>query len=531
MKPQVIPPVPGVDDDPAAGESTGGFSKRDIAYLLFKQWRLIATMFLVVTLFSTVSAYIFPRLFEAISIVSVKRNIPPVPGTSPSSYRVVLDLKEVQNSEIQLLKSRAVLATAADDLLAEEAKRSADAQPPKGLQAFVRTLRTNVKGFLIATGLVDRGETREDMIDFLSRKVKAKPLPISDLIEVMVSTKNARRSADTVNAVTRAYLSERTRLVRRPGVHRFYEEQIALTRARLEELEDRVQSLKAKTGVVSAKDEVTLKLGELSTLSSELRQARADREERVREIRTLEEQIAAQPEVITSSTTLGRNPIMDRLKQQLLEVESARARALVRFDPRSKEIAEYDEEMADIRESMKGTEAMVVESEVVSVNDVRRDLESSLSQTQAKLEASLGRQEALAGQVESLKAEVQLVDRDSLEIERLQELVASTERIYFDYLHQREEARAAEATSPNATNVDVIHYAAVPARPKYPRIFMISLGMAVGLFIALGAALVSEYLDRSFNNDDDVNQHLGLRVLASLPASRRVANAARLARV
>jgi uncharacterized protein involved in exopolysaccharide biosynthesis len=505
-----------------------GFSKRDLAYLAFKQLRLIVTVFIVTSLLTTLSAYIFPRLYEARAILSVKRNIPPIPGASPEVYRLVLDLKEVQNSEIQFIKSRAVLETAADYLLAKEMEARARAVPLRGLKGFVRDMISNVKSVMIATGLVDEGSPREDMIDFLMRKITAKPLPISDLIDVSIETKNGERSAETVNAVTRAYLNERVKMFRRPGVYEYFDEQVTVTKKKLESLENDLQDLKLKADLTSDEDQqrrkrdIALKLAELSTLNSELKRVRADKEDLDRKIQAIEAQIESRPTSATGMDSPGKDPEVNRLEKQLLDLETERARALVRFSPQSREIIEIDGKIARIRESLKEASAIVMEPGAVAPEDTRQDLEPALYRARADLEATRISETTLGEQISSLKDELQQNNRYSLDIARLEEVVASTEKVYFEYAKQLEEARAAEATNSNATNVYVVHYAAVPDRPKYSRLLLISLGVAIGFFIACGAALVNEYLDQTLNNTHDVETYLGLPLLASFPVSRDI---------
>lgn len=505
-----------------------GFSKRDLVYLAFKQMRLIVTVFIVTSLLTTLSAYIFPRLYEARSILSVKRNISPIPGASPEVFRQVLDLKEVQNSEIQFIKSRAVVEKAADYLLAKEMEARARAAPLSGLKGFIRSMIGGVKSVMIATGLVDKGSPREDMIDFLTRKITAKPLPISDLIEVSIETKNAQRSADTVNAVTRAYLNERVKMFRRPGVYKYFNEQVTVTKKKLESLENDLQNLKLKADLVSEEDQqrrkrdIALKLAKLSTLTSELKRVRADKDDLDRKVQTIEGQIEGRPTSVTSPNAPGKGPRASLLKQQLLDLETERSRALVQYSPQSREILEIDEKIARLRELLKLASTTMSKPGALAPAESHQNLESALSQARADLEATRVSEMALGEQIGSLKNELQQTNRDSLDIARLEEMVASTEKVYFDYAKQLEEARAAEAINANATNVYVVHYAAVPDRPKYSRLLLISLGVAIGIFIAFGAGLVNEYLDQTLNNTNDVETYLGLPLLASFPFSRDI---------
>ena len=117
----------------------GGFSKRDLAYLLYKRKSQILAVLMVSVLMTTVLTYIKSRTYQAFASIYVERGAPPVASGGAPTPRVVLERKEVLNSEIDFLMSRAVLGKAADELLAPapDAKR----KPKRELGLLLRALK------------------------------------------------------------------------------------------------------------------------------------------------------------------------------------------------------------------------------------------------------------------------------------------------------------------------------------------------------------------------------------------------------
>lgn len=67
-------------------------------------------------------------------------------------------------------------------------------------------------------------------------------------------------------------------------------------------------------------------------------------------------------------------------------------------------------------------------------------------------------------------------------------------------------------------NVAVIDVAEVPHHPVKPqRLLLICLGALAGLFCSVAAVIVLEWMDRSFRTVEQIEQMLGLPVLASIP--------------
>src|SRR5439155_8257178 len=93
-------------------------TKRDLAYLVFKRKHQILGVFAVTLILATMGTYFAPRSYVASATVYVVRNLSPIASAAPSTLNIVLDRKEVLNSEVDLITSKAVAEQVADTLLA-----------------------------------------------------------------------------------------------------------------------------------------------------------------------------------------------------------------------------------------------------------------------------------------------------------------------------------------------------------------------------------------------------------------------------
>src|SRR5437660_307894 len=100
--------------------------------------------------------YFAPRSYVASATVYVVRNLSPIASAAPSTLNIVLDRKEVLNSEVDLITSKAVAEQVADTLLASNA--AAPKRPPRTPPAFVQLVRAfgqTISGFFLRIGLID----------------------------------------------------------------------------------------------------------------------------------------------------------------------------------------------------------------------------------------------------------------------------------------------------------------------------------------------------------------------------------------
>lgn len=70
----------------------------------------------------------------------------------------------------------------------------------------------------------------------------------------------------------------------------------------------------------------------------------------------------------------------------------------------------------------------------------------------------------------------------------------------------------------NLDNVEVLDTAAAPENPSGPnRILYMAVGILLGGMVGVGIVLAFEYLDKNIKKAKDIEQHLGIRVLGTIP--------------
>jgi uncharacterized protein involved in exopolysaccharide biosynthesis len=498
--------------------STGLPSKRDIVNIVFKRKKQIIYTFLCTVFLVILGSYVIPLQFYAFSTVYVKRNLPPIPNLS--DVHMVLDRVEVINSEIEVIKSRAVAEKVVEMLLAmgKDPQRGAETDSILArIKATLKPIKNAVNEFLVAIGLIGRASEREVMISAMRDNLIIKPIVNSNIVTIGYNSPNPEFAATVVNSVTKVYLEETHGLEKRQGLLELYNAQLEESQSAIKKLESEVQSLKQSASIVSVDEQIKLKFQELTALNTNLNQLRGEKMEITRKIATLKEQVREQPGEVVNAKTTRPNPKIDQLGTKLLELESERARHLEKFVPGSRKIKEYDDAIRLLREGIKNEPLTVVDSQSIGTNPIRQNLTSSLFQAEADLSAKAAREAVMVRQIEEARVELRRLDQHAMKFKEISGAISNAEKSYARYVDQREDARVAALSDPKMTNVRVVHYAAVPEIPVLSRMFLIQIGAFVGLLMGFGLVFVLEFFDHSLGNKEDVEYYLDLPLIASIP--------------
>jgi len=494
---------------------------RDLAYVIFKRKYQIAAIFVATMILATIGAYLSPRDYVATATVYVVRNLPPVAASAPTTLSIVLDRKEVLNSEVDLIMSRAMAEQVAN-IMANNA--SGGRRTPRTPPAFVRAIQSSadaVRGFVARIGLIDAPpDEREAYIASVQQAIEAKPALNSDFITITGTADDPQYAALLVNTFTQAYLERRLTLFKRPGLEEFYDDQIRRARATVDDLEERIKKLKTSTGVVTEDEQLRLKLQELSGLNGELNRVRSETRELEERTTALRARTQDQPDAILSSRVLQRNPAVADLEKKAVDLQAERALELNRFQGNSPVIQDLDRSIERLQKAAESEPATVVGSESTVQNTLRTTLLTELYRAESDQLAKQARERTLVAQIEDLSRDIQSLDSSASELRTLAAASASASKTYATYVQQREEARIQTATDADVTNLHVINRATPPSRPKSPRLLTVLIGAAVGLFLGFACAFVSELFSHALNRKEDIERELELPVLAAMPDLR-----------
>jgi len=192
---------------------------------------------------------------------------------------------------------------------------------------------------------------------------------------------------------------------------------------------------------------------------------------------------------------------------QVLGLQAKRAEILGRYQPTSARVREVDAQLETLRGALASYKA--------GAGSQATDLRAA----QARLAALEGREVALMARVAAYEGEFEAVAAQGLELARLERQLKFDEEAYLSYIRSAEESRLSNALQQsNLLRLRIIEPAVLPVKrvtPRAPRVVM--LGLAGGLVLGFGAAVVRDRFDQSIRTAGDVRRWSSLEVLAVLP--------------
>ena len=113
--------------------------------------------------------------------------------------------------------------------------------------------------------------------------------------------------------------------------------------------------------------------------------------------------------------------------------------------------------------------------------------------------------------------EIKLTEQDKARGEALQPLVESELESYRTYKKQYDQALLNSVADRRLINAHVVDAAAVPTRPRFPRLVYILAAIVGGGLLGLGVALIREYYDHRVETPEIAERILGAPVIGSIP--------------
>lgn len=340
----------------------------------------------------------------------------------------------------------------------------------------------------------------------LRRKFSVRRADKVFVVDVVVTTKDAEKSAKLANAIAEAYLADQADARSKAAT----EASDALTarldeqRKRVEKAENAVERYRAQNNLVASSGRL-ISDQQLGEISNQLSAAQA----RTAALKSQVEQIAQQRRggsLAGNSTEAIQSPVVAKLREQEATLVQREADLQSQLGPRHPSIGAAQSQLVQIRR-MIATEIARIEQ------SVRTDYERAQ-----------GNEKLLAGKLEALTRQTQGADQASVRLRDLQRDLEAARTVYANFLLRAQETR--EQANLDTTNARVISRAQPPQQASWPPTLpLIAAAGMLGLGLGAGIALISEYAAPHLISRAQAEALVGAPVIAVLrpgkPAAKR----------
>jgi succinoglycan biosynthesis transport protein ExoP len=476
----------------------------EILHVVFKRWRLIAGLFVVVALSGLLAVLSRGPRFAATGKVMITsdRADAVIQPTQQDSLALMKLNDAMVNSETHLIQSRELLE-----------------QVIRGL-ALAKAGGNVVN---IATAADDR-ETIGLRAQSLAQRLKVTPIRNTNVIQIDLFSGDPSSAAQLVNRIIDEYISYHAMVHSPQGLSGFYEEQNTLLMQNLRRAEETLSDFTQREGIVSPAAELQAAVTNIASMDAELRSRNAAIVGVEEKLRVVRDQLAAQPEIIKRVQQLEVNPVITQLREHLIDREVDQVALLRKYTDSDRHVRDNQTEISDLTQKLNkasASEPLSVSSESFSANPVYEARLSALLELEAELREDRARKVALEEDLARDRRELVALKQRALEFDHLDQEVQRHRAAFDLYTRRQQEATIEDALNQRKlVNVAVVQRPGLPLqRTDDPRI-PLALAIISGLAVSFGGAFGLEYLNRTLRFERDVERYLGLPVIGTVAEAK-----------
>ena len=502
-------------------------SLRDVVHILFRRRWIILGILLPTLAIAVLGSILATPIYRANAKILLKQDrvaLLHVPSEeSRPSVRQQLG-EEVLNSEIELIKSHALLEALVD-------LHRLDQRPPctpvTAQDGWMARLRGNVCQFrqfawLGVTPEQDEGslrKARQKAINDLDDNLEVYPIELSNLIRVTYEDRDPALATRIVNDLIEQFRIKHVQLNQSDGAYNLYRNEADTLRDSLEKSEEQLKSFRNQAGIIDLDKQKALNLAKLTEFEAALRTVEVDIAATQEEIKRFTSQLNTVPRRIASETRMVQNSALDNLKATMMTLEVTRSRLKEKFTPEHQQLREVESQIREGNRILAQEAATLVKEQSTQANPLYETLQQGLLQAETRLSGLIARQSILQQHVTDYHQLSQHLDRMSFELAPLQREAELKAKTYLNYVKKEEEARFSSAMDQHRiVNIDIAEPTYLSFKPVYPkRRLNVLIALIVGSLTGLVMAFVAHYMDHTFKTRQEVEDQLGLPLLASIP--------------
>ena len=482
--------------------------------LLKHKWMIVGITLLSVIAATVYTLRVTPK-YQSTTLLQIDQTAQRVVGFKSEvelDQGITSDTLQLR-TQIELLQSRTLAERVIDELglykkptgaafaapaLASVVPEAAAAGEPGELAelGFFDQLKSNFFHLFTPSTQDEQTLGRDETLKAFQKAVKIVPVRLSRLVEIQVMNSDAALSARIANAMAKAFIAINLERKLESSVYarQFLEDQIKQTKAKLEESERVINQYAKANAILSLGDKTSATAQNFVDFSSALAKAEQDRfkaESQYNEIRLNPD---SAPQVLD-------NKAIQTYKEQKAQLDAEYAKNLSLYKPGFPIMVQLKAQMDEVDSR--------INSEVNTV----------LASIKGQFEAAKRQEDMLRQRVATSRQEVLTVQDRSVDLNLLQRELDTNRQVYDSLLQRLKEVSVTGGLTTN--NLSVVDEAQTPLFPYSPRpLINIALGILLGGFLGMLAALLREQMDDSIKHADEVEGFFGLPLLGWIPFTK-----------
>jgi len=341
---------------------------------------------------------------------------------------------------------------------------------------------------------VDRSSTSLEAPVILKNLKVSRP-PNTYLLLISYRSQNRQLASDVANAIALSYLAHtyKIRYKATAGLSDFMERQLEELRAQMEKSSEALARFERDLNVINPEQKTNITSARLLQLNEEYTKAQADRVVKEAAYNAVKDGTLASAEVSTQGEALKK------LTENLNDAQERFAEVRNHYGINHPEYKKAQTKVGEIQSQIEAT---------------KRSIEQRI---EIEYHEAVNREAMLEGAVKDTKAEFDRLNARSFEYQTLKREAESDKGLYEELVRKIKEA-GINASFQNSS-IRVADEARPGLKPVFPKTWLnVLLAFLFAMFFGVGGAVLSDVLDNTIRDPDQVARLLNADVIGSLPA-------------
>jgi len=432
-------------------------------------WKMLGFVALVLLSTVVVSLRLTP-IYESTATIDIDRRMPTGVLGEESTQSVNNDADQFLATQVKLIQSDSVLRPVVDKFKLREVE-------PDALEEAVDTSDTS----------------REAPVELKPLKV-TRP-PNTYILQISYRSQHRQLAADVANAIAQSYLahSYEIRYKATASLSEFMERQLEELKAKMEKSSAALAQFERELNLINPEEKTSILTARLLELNSEYTKAEADR------VRKEAAFNSVQNGSLAAAQASNQGEALKKLTEDLGEAQQKFAEGKTTYGANHPEYKKLQSRVTELEGQL----------DAARKNVGRR--------AEVEYYEAADRESQLANAVKGAKAEYDGLNARSFEYQTLKGGAESDKKLYEELVRRIREA-GINASFQNSS-IRVADPARPGLRPVFPKMWLnVLLAFLFATFFSVGAAVLSDVLDNTIRDPDQVVRLMNADVIGSLPA-------------
>ena len=500
------------------------FSLRDFLYIIFKHKFKIIIIFLLFSILATAFVMIQPAYFQSVSRVLIKdrsASLSPDPSIVESMMGSTNVSYKLMSVELAIMESNELLKDVIKKIDIDNFFRLSY-QQIQYISSLKQTVKDIIPYFSKDDEIVEK-DLKLQAMDIIRDNFAFKGR--DNILTLTYKSLDPVLAHDTLNVIVESYIERHIKILEPAISPDFFKKKFDESQKQLISKQNELKLLKENHNIFSLEDQKRIVVTQIGELKSRINVSNENLNASSAKIEYLEDYINNLSDTESRDYTNGlTSPSMEYLRQRLVEFRLKKAELVNKYPEDSRYILDINQQIQLTETSIEEEKKILIEQSKNNINMDTNSLnlspENMLQNERTNNKEEKARLAVLTQQFQNLENEIsELSEIEGEHNKIMNEIKLLEEENIQNQQNYQKSLLTATLENEKVSNLRLIQPPTLPNKPVgtlKERYRNIALGVFGGLIAGIVFAFILEYFKNTIKKNVDVENRLGLKVLASL---------------